>query len=154
MFKKLSNFFKNLFNPSKKEVVQKKSTDFNTKPQDLTWKDKQDQKLKDLEDHLDDSVVNNNDPQPTPQPTDLRPKDPVVPIDFSIFSDLINHIEGRGFVETAKGLYRLERPGSSFEVNLVERKIYKVMGLTNISASFNPNEGIDKVERFLAKHLV
>lgn len=154
MFKKLSDFFKNLFNTSKKEVVKNETTNFNTKPQDITWKDKQDQKLKDLEDRLDDGVVNNNDPKPTPQPVDLKPKDPVAPIDFSMFTDLVNHIEGRGFVEVAKGLYRLERPGSSFEVNLVERKIYKVMGLTNISASFNPNEGIDKVERFLSKHLV
>lgn len=154
MFKKLSDFFKNLFNSSQKSTVENNKIDFNTTPQSETWKDKQDQKLKDLEERLDDKVVKNTDPKPTPHPVDLKPKDPVAPIDFSMFTDLVNHIEGRGFVQTAKGLYRLERPGSTFEVNLVERKIYKVMGLTNISASFSQIESIDKVERFLSKHLV
>ncbi len=154
MFKRLSSFLKNLFNNgTTKSEVKKTSIDFNTKPQDKTWKDKQDKKLEDLEKRLEDAIVKNNDPSPTPQPTDLKPKDPVVPVDLTQFNDLIILLEGRGFNQEAKGLYRLERKGFSIEVNLVDRTIYKVMGLTNVSASFKPEESIGKVERFLNKHL-
>jgi len=149
MFKRISSFLKNLFNNgTTKSEVKKTSIDFNTKPQDKTWKDKQDKKLEDLEKRLEDTIVKNNDPSPTPQH-----KDPVSPFDFTQFNDLILLLEGRGFNQEDKGLYRLERKGFSIEVNLVDCNIYKVMGLTNISASFKPEESVGKVEKFLNKHL-
>ena len=54
MFKKLLHFIKNLFKPSIKKYEGKDKPNYNTKPQDKTWKDKQEEKLKELEERLND----------------------------------------------------------------------------------------------------
>jgi hypothetical protein len=81
MFKKLVDFFKNLFKPRAKKYEGENpyKYDYNTKPQDETWKDKMDEKLADLESGLNDDLKKKvSNPSPTPQPSDLKPMDPVI----------------------------------------------------------------------------
>ena len=155
MFKKLVDFFKNLFKPRAKKYEGENpyKYDYNTKPQDETWKDKMDEKLTDLESGLNDDLKKKvSNPSPTPQP---KPIDPVINIDFSVFMELVDTLMGRGFVELSKGVYILRRPNYLLEVSLMDRKISKTMGLTTVSASFSTgHEGVLKVERFLSKHML
>ena len=158
MFKKLVDFFKNLFKPRAKKYEGENpyKYDYNTKPQDETWKDKVDEKLADLESGLNDDLKKKvSNPSPTPQPSDLKPMDPVLPVDFTVHTDLIDMLIGRGFNEFARGLYRKEVGESIFEVNLVDQTVVKVMGLTNVSAGFSTgHDGVLKVDRFLNKHML
>jgi hypothetical protein len=155
MFKKLLDFFKNLFKPRTKKYEGENpyKYDYNTKPQDETWKDKMDEKLADLESRLeDDSKKKVSNPSPSPQP---KPIDPIINNDFSVFMELVDMLMGRGFVELSKGTYILKGPNHTFEVSLMDRKITKTMGLTTVSASFSTgHEGVLKVERFLSKHMM
>ena len=152
MFKKLLDFFKNLFKPTTKKYEGENpyKYDYNTTPQDETWKDKQDKKIAELEKQLNDLKR-----QPLPSsPLDRRPMDPVVSIDFSSFIEIIDLLMGRGFAELGKGNYVLRGPNYVIEVSLMDRKITKTMGLTVVSNVFGTgHDGAVKVESFLKKHM-
>ena len=153
MFKKLVDFFKNLFKPRAKKYEGENpyKYDYNTKPQDETWKDKQDKKIADLEKQLEDLK---RQPLP-PSPSDRRPADPVPNIDFSSFMEIIDLIMGKGFVELGKGNYVLRGANYVIEVSLMDRKITKTMGLTVISNVFaTGHDGAVKVDSFLKKHML
>jgi negative regulator of genetic competence, sporulation and motility len=153
MFKKLLDFFKNLFKPSTKKYEGENpyKYDYNTTPQDETWKDKQDKKIAELEKQLNDLKR-----QPLPSsPSNRRPMDPVFNIDFSSFMEIIDLLMGRGFVELGKGNYVLRGPNYVIEVSLMDRKITKTMGLTVVSNVFETgHDGAVKVESFLKKHMI
>ena len=153
MFKKLVDFFKNLFKPRAKKYEGENpyKYDYNTTPQDETWKDKQDKKIADLEKQLEDLKR-----QPLPsKPSDRRPMDPVPNINFSSFMEIIDLVMGKGFVELGKGNYVLRRSNYVIEVSLMDRKITKTMGLTVVSNVFGTgHDGAVKVEAFLKKHMM
>lgn len=152
MFKKLLDFIKNLFKPSTKKYEGESpyKYDYNTEPQDKTWKDKQEEKLSELENRLNDVV-----PTPTETKKPAPTKKPIEPIvDYQEqFLEHINMLIGSGFNEHGKGVYMKETPDGLFTVNFMELKMTKSMGLTSIDAKFSEGpESIEKISRFLMKH--
>ena len=152
MLKKLKTFFKNLFRGLKSNNNTKKPSNVvtNDEPKVLTWREKQEGKLKDLEPLLDKPKPSST-PEPSPTPEPVRRDESM--FERGPYEEHINLLMVHSFEEHDVALFMKETPHGLFIIDFIFNRLSKVMGSTSIDTTLLEGpEGLDKLIRFLEKH--